>query len=84
MCTLLLAHIPAHLAEGMNFRQCLQAGQRAAPQQNGGNGDMMEEDVGPLVGFQEFQQGAAGLAQYLLRRASAEGIASRSMRLSLR
>lgn len=51
--------------------------------------DVLEEDVGPLVSFEEFQAGRSSLAQYLLRRTSAaswaeKGTLSRSMRLSLR
>ena len=49
----------------------------------------MDEDVGPVVSFQDFQGGKGSLAQYLLWRTRAAGLKDkgslgRSMRLALR
>ena len=41
-----------------------------APMVTASSGDALEEEVGPLVSFQEFQAGRSSLAHYLLRRTS--------------
>ncbi|KAK9812313.1 hypothetical protein WJX73_001476 [Symbiochloris irregularis] len=55
----------------------------------GDSTDVLEEDVGPVVSFQEFQGAQGGLATYLLWRTRASGFSgkgglSRGMRLCLR
>lgn len=61
---------------------------RHAPQA-GAIGDILEEDMGAVLSFQDFQGGRAGLAHYLLWRTQAaswaeRGLLPRGIRLSLR